>query len=339
MLPGILERDIRHVVVGPIPERTGSGPPGGAGEHYMTAVVCVGSAVLDRVYTVSNLPEPDGGAFVTDYAEHAGGVAANVACALAALEHDATVVSRVGDDDAADVISDSLDEYGVRKLLQRSDGESSYTLVLRGPEGERMIVAGGDTVPELRLRERDCDRLRTADCVFTSAYAPDRVVSRLVELCNAGAIETLAFDLPGPLSELRGRGTSVETVDAVAASADLFVTNEVAARSYLDRGPAEATRTIRGAGADRVAVTSGASGAHLAAGDTEPVHVPAVDCDVVDTTGAGDQFTAALIHAWVLGGVSPRGAGRLAAGGAAENCTAVGPRGSLATPADLADDR
>jgi len=305
----------------------------------MAGIVCVGSAVLDRVYALSNLPEPDGGAYVTDYYERAGGVAANVACALAALDEDAAVVSRVGRDGAADVIVDSLAECGVTAHVRRGDGESTYALVLRGPDGNRMIVAGGDSVPRLRLSDRDFDRVRAADCVFTSAYAPDPVVSRLVELRRAGDIGRLAFDLAGPLSELRGRGTITETIDAVAAVADLFVTNEVAARSYLDRAPAEAARTLGRAGADRVAVTSGSDGAHLTEGDADPVHVPAVECDVVDTTGAGDQFTAALICAWLLGGRSATAAGRMAAVAAAQNCTARGPRGSLATPADLPDDR
>jgi len=301
-------------------------------------VVCVGSAVLDRVYVLSNLPEPDGGAFVTEYDEHAGGVAANVACALAALEYDAAVISRTGTDDAADVITDSLEEYGVDPCLQRQDGTSSYTLVLRGPEGGRMIVAGGDSVPQLRLTPRDCDRLRAADCVFTSAYAPDAVVSRLIELRQGGEIDTLVFDLSGKLSELKGRGTTVATIDAIAAIADLFVTNEVAARSYLDQTPAEAVRTLRDTGAARVAVTSGTDGTDLVEGDAEPIHVPAVERDIVDTTGAGDQFTAALIHAWLLGDMSARAAGRVAASAAAQNCTAPGPRGSLATRADLPDD-
>lgn len=304
----------------------------------MTSIVCVGSAVVDRVYSVSNLPEPDGGAFVTDYYERAGGVAANVACALSALEHDATVISRVGRDDAADVIIDSLAEHGVTPSMQRSDGESSYTLILLGPDGDRMIVAGGDCVPQLRLSSEDCDQLRAADCVFTSAYAPDRVVSRLVEMRQAGEIESLVFDLSGPESELRNRGTATATIDGVARIADLFVTNEVAARSYLDQDPSAAARTLRDTGADRVAVTCGSSGAYLATADTDPIHVPAVDCEVVDTTGAGDQFTAALIHAWLFNDWPPRTAGRIAARAAAQNCTTRGPRGALATRDDLSDD-
>ncbi|CCQ33202.1 ribokinase protein [Halorhabdus tiamatea SARL4B] len=306
----------------------------------MASIVTVGSAVIDRVYVLSNLPEPDGGAFVTDYEERAGGVAANVACALGALEHETAVLSRVGHDDAAELIVDSLQGYGVDvSAIQRGSADSSYTLVLRGPDGNRMIVAGGDSVPELRLGERDRDRLQAADGVFTSAYAPDRVVSELVELRRAGDIARLVFDLSGPLSELEGRGTAPETIDALAGTADLFITNEVAARSYLERAPEDAARRLNEAGAARVAVTAGSDGAYLAESGTDPIHVPAVGRDVVDTTGAGDQFTAALTHAWVLDGQSPAEAGRTAATAAAQNCTAAGPRGALATPADLRGDR
>ena len=39
-------------------------------------VITVRSAVIDHIYTLSNLPEPDGGAFVRSYTTAAGGVAA-----------------------------------------------------------------------------------------------------------------------------------------------------------------------------------------------------------------------------------------------------------------------
>ena len=304
----------------------------------MASVVAVGSAVVDHVYALTNLPEPDGGAFVTDRTRRGGGVAANVACALAALDHDAAVISRVGDDDAADVIVESIRSWGVdADAVRRGAGASSYTLILRGPDGGRMIVAGGDSIPQLRLRAADHGRLRNADAVFTSAYAPDPVVRDLLDRRRSGAVDALVFDLAGPLSELDERGAAPATIDAAAAAADLFVTNEVAARSYLDEPPAGAARTLRAAGAERVAVTAGAAGAHLAGGRTDPVHVPARECDPVDTTGAGDQFTAALIHAWLVGDADPQTAGRTAAAAAAGNCTAPGPRGNLATPSDLPD--
>lgn len=303
----------------------------------MADIVAVGSAVLDRVYGLSNLPEPDGGAFAREHTERAGGVAANVACALAALDHDAAVVSRVGDDDAGDTVVASLGDWGVdASHVRRGDDATSYTLVLRGPDGDRMIVAGGDSVPGLELTDADRAALRAAGCVFTSAYAPDGVVRELVELRRSGDIAALVFDLAGPLPELEGRGAAPETIDAAAETADLFVASEVAARSYLDRDPGAAARALAGRGADRVAVTAGADGAFLATGD-ETVHVPARDVDVADATGAGDAFTAALVHAWLLGGENPATAGRIAAAAAAQNCTAAGARGALPDRDDLPD--
>nr|WP_309484895.1 carbohydrate kinase family protein [Halorhabdus salina] len=318
-----LDRLVRHDAAG-----IGHGWPN------VASIVTVGSAVLDRVYTLTNLPERDGGAFVTDYAERAGGVAANVGCALAALDHDVGVISRVGDDDAANTIVESLSDHGVgASRVRQGDGASSYTLVLRGPDGDRMIVAGGDSVPQLRLQAGDRDRLRGADCVFTSAYAPDPVVSELLDLHAAGEIDTLAFDLAGPIEELEGRGTAPATIDRLARSADLFVGGAVAARSYLGTGPRDAAERLRARGASRVAVTVGADGAYLAADELR--HVEAVETDIVDTTGAGDAFTAALIDAWVLGDRTGASAGQIAATAAAQNCTAPGPRGALPTREEL----
>ncbi len=299
-------------------------------------ILAVGSAVLDRVYTVSNLPEPDGGAFVRDYEERGGGVAANVACGLSALEYDVGILSRVGRDDAGETIVDSIHEWGVNtEGIKKGDEPSSYTIILRAVDGGRMIIAGGDSVPGLRLRSAGKERLQSAVCVFTSAYAPETVTKELVGMRRRNEIECLAFDLPGPLSELVGRGTTPKTIDNAAAIADLFVSNRVAVDSYLDADPAQAVAMIPKAGADRVAITAGADGAYLADQDTDPTHVDAEDRAVIDTTGAGDQFTAALIHSWVIDGKSATVAGRIAASAAAQNCTASGPRGSLATPSDL----
>ncbi|CAM2920064.1 carbohydrate kinase family protein [Halobacterium salinarum] len=303
----------------------------------MAAVVAVGSAVLDRVYGLSNLPAPDGGAFVRDYTERAGGVAANVACALAALDHDAAVVSRVGRDDAGDRVRASLAEWGVDATrVRRGDDATSYALVLRGPEGNRMIVAGGGAVPGVALTSSDRDALRAADCVFTSAYAPDSVVRDLVALRRSGAVSALAFDLAGPRAELDGRGAAADTVAAAAATADLFVANAGAADSHVGVGPERAASEFAAMGASRVAVTDGSDGAFLATPATT-VHAPARAVDVTDTTGAGDAFTAALVHAWVLGDAGVRDAGRIAAAAAAQNCTREGARGGLACPSDLPD--
>ncbi|MFE9023585.1 carbohydrate kinase [Streptomyces sp. NPDC007808] len=59
--------------------------------------------------------------------------------------------------------------------------------------------------------------------------------------------------------------------------------------------PEQACDTWHAAGARLVVITRGADGA-LASLDGERVRVPAVSTPVVDTVGAGDSFTAGLLH-------------------------------------------
>lgn len=297
-------------------------------------VVTVGSALIDHVYTLSNLPEPDGGAFVRDHTTTVGGVAANVGSGLTALEHEAGIIARLGED-ANEEIKTTLRTRGLDTVQVRSGPEeSSYTLILRGPTGKRMVIAGGQSVPQLRLDATDRDYLADANVVFSSAYAPDTVVAELVAARECGEISQLVFDLAGPLSELEGRGTTPSTIDRLLSVADLFVVGEVAARSYFGGDVEDAIAALKLRPIPRAAVTNGNEGAVLLAGDTA-VDVPAIPVPVEDTTGAGDAFTAGLIHAWILGAASPADAGRFAAGVAALNCTAEGACGRLPDEASV----
>ncbi|WP_134668694.1 carbohydrate kinase family protein [Halorussus marinus] len=297
--------------------------------------IAVGSAVLDRLYGLSNLPEPDGGAFVREETTATGGVAANVAAALAELGRETGVVSRVGDDEAGDRVLAALRERGVdASRIVRGDESTSYSLILRDPDGERMIVAGGQSVPKLRLDAADRAYLRRSDLVFTSAYAPDRVTAALADAAGSGGLPPLVFDLSGPLAELDGRATRRATIDSLCSACDLFVANEVSVRSYLGVGPRAAIAELRDRGVPRAAITRGEAGALLFDGESVS-EIPAFDVETVDTTGAGDAFTAGLIHAWLLDGRPPAAAGRFAAATAALNCTAETARGGLPTARDV----
>jgi ribokinase/sulfofructose kinase len=295
----------------------------------MARVVTVGSAAVDRVYPVTNLPAPDGGAFARDEQFADGGVAANVAVACARLGHDAGVVSRVGRDEDGDRVLDALDAAGVDTTrVARGDERTSFSLILRDDDGERMIVNGGSAVGALRLDAADLDYCRAADAVFTCAYAPDSVVSTILDDARAGDCPPILFDLAGPFAELDGRGTTRETVDALLPHVDCFLAGEVALRSYLDCTGREAATELQERGVERAALTRGADGALLVDGD-DVVAVPAFDVPVVDTTGAGDAFAAGLVDAWLCRDLPVREAGRFAAAVAAENCTAEGARGGL----------
>ena len=295
------------------------------------AVVTVGGAMVDEYYTLSNLPEPDGGAYVRAEREGFGGVAANVASAAARLGRSTGIVARVGEDDRAEAIEADLAGRGIDAgRVRRGPEPSTYSMVLRA-DGQRMVVTGGRSAAALRLREADWPVLRAADVVATTAYTPDPVTSALVEARADGEIDRLTFDLSGPLPELVDRGTAPATVDRAVATADLVQAGEVALAAYCDHhDAADPVSLLREFGVRRAALTHGAAGATLLTAERE-VAVDAIDVDVVDPTGAGDAFHAGLVDAWLLDGRPPREAGRFAAAVAGLNCTGDGARGGLPT--------
>ncbi|QKY19008.1 carbohydrate kinase family protein [Halolamina sp. CBA1230] len=293
-------------------------------------VVAVGAATVDRFHDVTNLPTPDGGAFAREVTERFGGVGANVATGLARLGRDTALLGRLGNDDVGDRVLADLEAGPVSTaLIRRGPGTTTHCVILRGPEGERMIVTAGDSTVRLRLDDTDRTVLRAADVVFVTAYAPDPVTREIVDIAAEPDGPALAFDLSGAIEELRGRGTERPTIDRVVEVAELFVTAEVAAESYLDCPADEAVDALRDRGCSRGAVTFGTEGATLFDGD-DRTQVPAFDVDPTDTTGAGDAFTAALAERWLLGDAEAEQAGRFAAAASALNCRAEGARGGLA---------
>jgi len=96
---------------------------------------------------------------------------------------------------------------------------------------------------------------------------------------------------------------------------------------------ARALTALRGPHHSMVAVTLGARGAMLLEG-AHLHHEPGVPVKPVDTTGAGDVFRGAFIHA-LLRGDSPRDILRFANAAAALSCTKMGAMSSAPTLADV----
>jgi len=295
-------------------------------------VAVIGAATVDYAYDVTNLPAADGGAFARGVDPSPGGVGANVAVALSRLGRTAGLIARVGEDDHGRRIRAALDATAVDAARVRSGPEeSTHCLVFRDRDGERSIVAAGESARALRLDDRDAAYLRGADAVVMTAYAPDPVARRVASLAGDSTVPPVALDLSGPPAELVDRGASPRALDRLQARCDLLTAGEAAARAHFGAAGA-AVDALSDGPVPRAAVTRGEAGATLVAGD-RAVDVPAFGVDVVDTTGAGDAFLAGLVDRWLLADESPAAAGRYAAAAAAINCTAPGAQGALPTAA------
>jgi sugar/nucleoside kinase (ribokinase family) len=263
-------------------------------------VVVVGDLATDVVAVLSGEPAPGSDRPAT-IRSRGGGAGANVAAHLAVLGVPVVLAGCVGDDAAGTALVAELRAAGVRTAVRTVPGAASGTIVsLVEPDGQRSMLA--DRGANLDLRADDVPPPGPGGHLHLSGYTLLHERPRAAGLAALAAARaagcTVSVD-PASTGPLTASG--VERWRADTAGVDLLVPNADEAR--LLSGCADVTEAARAlAGRHRaVAVTLGADGAGWAAGSSL-VHRPAHPADVVDTTGAGDAFTAGLLSVWLTGG-------------------------------------
>jgi ribokinase len=275
-------------------------------------LLVAGSANHDTVLDTDRIPRA-GETVVASSALHAmGGKGANQAVAAASLGRPTDLLAAVGDDCAAEVVRHALRRAGVgTELLQVTNQPTGQAVVLREPDGDNRIVVASGANAHLDVG-RASDAFQDAAAVLCQLETPlDTVRTALTLARRHGAMTVLnaAPAVPGAAQLL--------------PLVDILIVNEQEATDLagIARPGAAATRMLD-AGPSLVVVTRGAAGALMAQPDGI-AEQPAFAVPVVDTTGAGDCFTGALVHA-LLGGAAPGFALRTACAAGALATTRAG---------------
>ena len=235
----------------------------------------VGSTNVDLVLAVPVLPRPGETLLSHGSRRGAGGKGANQAVALARLGADVRFVSAVGDDEPGtwslgELAAEGVDLSGVMVLPGIATG---LAVVVVDGAGENLIVVAAGANSHVTPPPSYAG----LDVVLLSLEIPLETVITAAEGARAAGVPVVlnaapALALPGPL--LR--------------ALDVIVLNEHEL-DFLGLGAA----ALRADGPDAVVVTRGAAGCLVVDADGTRT-VAAIPSDVVDTTGAGDCFAAAL---------------------------------------------
>ncbi|MEU3728053.1 ribokinase [Streptomyces sp. NPDC033538] len=294
---------------------------------YDYDLLVVGSANADLVIGVERRPGAGETVLGTDLAVHPGGKGANQAVAAARLGARTALLARVGDDDYGRLLLDSQRAAGVDTVGVLVGGApTGVALITVDPSGDNSIVVSPGA--NGRLAPGD---VSTAASLFHAS----RVVSTQLEIPLETVVEvvrSLAPDSRFVLNPSPPRPLPPE----VLAACDPLIVNEHEAKvilgdSCVSERPEDWARILLAKGPRSVVVTLGAEGA-LVASSEGVTRVPSVKVDAVDTTGAGDAFTAAL--AWRLGtGESLTEAAAYAARVGAAAVTKAGAQASYPTAA------
>jgi len=295
-------------------------------------ILVVGSVNMDIVVRVAHIPVPGENVRGWQLKTIPGGKGANQAVAAARLGAETTLLARVGDDEFGERLRKGLAEAGVWTGAVRAveDCPSGVALILVDANGQNCIVitagANGRLGPE--DIDRASDLVVEADAVVLQQEIPAEAVARTVHLAR-GLGKPVIVDAGPPR----------EPGDTSVFDCTILTPNEAEAAALLGISPAEASpkamaEELLARGPKAVVIKAGRHGAVVAQGDRLEL-VPAFHIEPVDTTAAGDAFTAALVLEYVKG-TDLVAAARVANAAGALACLKHGAQPSMPTADELA---
>ena len=259
----------------------------------MTArIVVVGEINID-VHLFGAAGQPESPPLLVDhYLTEPGGKGANVARAAARLGAEVRLIGRVGDDGNGRACVEAIraDGVDVTSVLVTPDEPTGFVAIelddgrhrsLVYVPGANALLTWDDVAPALA-------GLGRGDVLVVQAEIPAATLRAIVDRTLGDGVRLFLDPAPPedvPLDAIRA--AEVVTPDRTEAAA---LTGR---RDSSQLWPALAAADLRSLGAACVIVKTGASGAVLAVGD-EVRQVPTLAVEVVDETGAGDVFLAAL---------------------------------------------
>lgn len=297
-------------------------------------IAVVGSYGVGLTMRVPRLPEAGetllGGAFD----EGPGGKGSNQAIGAARLGAEVSLLTAVGDDAFGRNALELWRREGVRaeRVIVSDIAPTMVGFIIVEPSGENRIVIASGALETLDAADVESfrDEIAEASVLVVSMEIPLPAVVAALRVARESGTTTLLN--PAPAQPLP---------DEAWHLIDVLTPNQTEAPILLGQvggSDEELAAAIRERTRGRVVLTRGSEGALLVDDEGSRVVPPRAVTDVVDTTGAGDSFTAALAVA--LGeGASLDEAATFAAAAGAHTVTIPGVIPALPTRDQIGADR
>src|SRR6266851_7682583 len=268
------------------------------------SVAVLGAHILDILgRPVEAIPPGQGSARLREIRATAAGTAAGTGVDLAKLGARVYAVGALGDDLLADMVTAAMARHGVDTggLIRKKAAQTSATILPIRPNGERPALHVPGATPLLELADIDLEHLQDSRALLIGA--PDVLAGMTGEdLARIASTARTHGALVAVDVLHRGRPRDLDKIAPLLALTDWFLPNADQLRALTARASlADAIDDIMALGTGGVAVTWGADGCLIAGPGAPPLALPALEVEVVDTTGCGDGFTAGMLAGLLLG--------------------------------------
>jgi len=290
-------------------------------------VLGVGCNSVDYVYRLPASPKADSPTAKLRISSHeamCGGQMATAMAACAGFGLKTTYLGAIGHDHNGRLILSELQQRGVdvSKVMTRDCANRFAVITVDETTGERIVLWDRDERLNLKPREIDPGLIAAARIVHVDDEDQEGAIAA------AGLARTAGVPCTSDIDRITDR-----TTDLIAAVSIPIFAQHVLPAITGETDMARALEHVRRSHDGMLCVTLGASGAMLMIGN-ELIAEPAFPITAVDTTGAGDVFRAAFIHA-LLNGSAPREMLKFANAAAALSCTRAGAMAGVPSLTDV----
>lgn len=263
-----------------------------------------------------------------------GGKGANQAVAAARLGARVTLIGRVGDDAFGELLRQSLQAFGVctDHVITSVGCASGVALISVASSGANSIVviagANGQLTPEDVISRTDV--IASADALIVQLETPVETVVAAVEIARRFHVRTVLDPAPAPSGPLPEALRTVDLISPNQTEAEALTQIPVETVESAE----QAARSLQRGGAREVVIKLGERGAIVCMADGRMEQIPASKANIVDTTAAGDAFTAGLTVA-LAEGRSLTDAARFGCAAGTLACTVFGAQPAMPSRADV----
>ena len=263
-------------------------------------IVILGVFVADTAYRADRQPKMGETILGHSFALGPGGKGSNQAVAAARAGGDVGFVSKLGDDDFADMAMATWARAGVTPFVSRD--AASYTgaayIFVEEATGNNAIIISPGAAATISVAdiEAQAELIGAARVFVTQLEQPTEAAERALQIARAAGVTTILN--PAPAADL---------TDGLLGLCDFVTPNESEAAALTGMSvtdPASAARAaeaLMARGVGKAIITLGEQGALFHDGQN-PVHIPAINAgSVAETTGAGDAFNGGFAVALAEG--------------------------------------
>lgn len=263
-------------------------------------VIGFGALNVDKLYSVDKIVSHDEESFITGETDTPGGSAANTIIGLSRLGRSTSIIGKIAEDDDGDLIEYNLAINGVysNNLIYSDKGSTGKCLGFVDSDGERCLYISPGVNDEINIDEINPLNIMRCKIMHYTSFVGDSFKTQIELLEKLNKHTLLSFD-PGMLYVQKG----LDELKPILERTDILLINESELRLLCNNDTSSLKELAIGfldMGIETVVIKQGSSGV-FAINNNEECFVEAYECDVVDTTGAGDSFNSGFLYSVLKG--------------------------------------